>query len=229
MMFTNKLRYAGALTILSVLGIATQVGARENIVNSHRTSELKATATGCLPAKAELDMDINNIRAHYMTGGDMWWNRGIGVAAYEIPINSGKSSQFAASCWIGGYDAQGQLKVAGQTYRQSGNDYWPGALDNNGKIDQDHCSGWDKFWKVDKSTINSFIQLFKSGVTPSGSLYQSINEWPAVGNGNVMAANGTSRLTLDGTHTYAPFVDLNGDGQYEPEKSYQRLVQSCLL
>ena len=218
MMFTNKIRYAGALTILSVMGIATQLSARENIVTSRRTSELKATATGCLPAKAELDMDINNIRAHYMTGGDMWWNRGIGVAAYEIPINSGKSSQFAASCWIGGYDAQGQLKVAGQTYRQSGNDYWPGALDNDGKITQDNCSGWDKFWKVDKSTINSFIQLFKAGVTPTGAIYQTINEWPAVGNSNVIAANGTSRLSLDGKHTYAPFVDLNGDGLYEPEK-----------
>ncbi len=84
----------------------------------------------------------------------MWWNIGEQVAEYEIPIGSGKSSQFAASCWIGGYDEQGQLKVAAQTYRQDGNDYWPGALNSSGKITGDTCNLWDKFWKVTKSTIN---------------------------------------------------------------------------
>ena len=54
------------------------------------------------------------------------WSNG----RYEIPKGSGKHSMFAGALWIGGYDDNGQLKVAGQTYRQSGTDYWPGPLDN---------------------------------------------------------------------------------------------------
>ena len=56
----------------------------------------------------------------------MWWNLSDGK--YEIPKNSGKHSMFAGSLWIGGLDDDDQLKVAAQTYRQSGNDFWPGPI-----------------------------------------------------------------------------------------------------
>jgi hypothetical protein len=137
MISRNNIRLASAITLFGVMGIAGNLGARENVVTSHHKAALKSTAstTGCLPgATTGIDLDINNVRAHLMTGGDMWWDIDKGIASYEIPKGSGKHSQFAASCWIGGFDKQGQLKVAAQTYRQDGNDYWPGALDVNGKI-----------------------------------------------------------------------------------------------
>ncbi len=87
---------------------------------------LKTTAAACNPATATIDLDINNVRARMMTGGDMWWDRGTGTARYEVPKGSLKNSLFAGSVWVGGYDDQNTLKVAGQTYRQKGNDYWPG-------------------------------------------------------------------------------------------------------
>ena len=94
-----------------------------------------------------------------MTGGDMWWDNGTSEARYEVPKGSRKNSLFAGSVWIGGYDQQGQLKVAAQTYRQSGNDYWPGPLDEGGNIDAATCNEWDRFWKIDRETITKFKEL----------------------------------------------------------------------
>ena len=220
MSLTKNIRITGALTLLGIFGLAGSISARENVVSSGHKTQPKTTAvTGCQPAVAAIDLDINNVRARLMTGGDMWWNIGLEVAAYEVPKNSGKSSQFAASCWIGGVDKQGQLKVAAQTYRQDGNDYWPGALDHNGKISADVCANWDMFWKVDKSTINSFIELSKSGGNIQTSQFSAINNWPATGNYNAKGANGTSLNLTSSTYSgnsYAPFVDKNGNGVYEP-------------
>jgi len=219
-----NIRVATAIITIGMMGIAGQSGAREDIVTAHHRDHLKTAATGCQPAISAIDLDINNVRARLMTGGDMWWNIGEGVAAYEIPKGSGKSSQFAASCWIGGFDQQGQLKVAGQTYRQNGNDYWPGALNTLGKISADTCNLWDRFWKVDRSTINTFIQNYKTGGDNSGSQFDVIWQWPATGNTStnahrgVIGSDGASKLYLNPNYTYAPFVDLNGDGKYEPEQ-----------
>jgi hypothetical protein len=211
----NKIRSAGALTVISILGITGHLGARENVVSSGHKSGFKTTATGCQPATAAIDLDINNLRARLMTGGDQWWNIGEGVAAYEIPKGTGKSSQFAASCWIGGYDQQGQLKVAAQTYRQDGNDYWPGALDINAKITSDVCVAWDNFWKIDKSTISAFIQLSKTGGNTDDAAYNVIKQWPGAGNPKAKG-NNNATLNLYAGNTYAPFVDINGNGIYEP-------------
>lgn len=217
-MLRNKIQFVRAMVLLGAgaLGLAGSVSARENVGKRDPKTQLKTTAAGCQPAVASIDLDINNVRARLMTGGDMWWNNGQGNAAYEIPKGSGKHSQFAASCWIGGYDKQGQLKVAAQTYRQDGNDYWPGALDDQGKITSDACKVWDKFWKVDRSTINKFRQAYKTGADLKASEFDVINEWPATGNNNVTGNGG--KITLNPNNSYARFVDVNGDGRYQPEE-----------
>ena len=232
MIFRKNIRIASAITAICVVGIAGHLSAREDIVTAHHKSQLKTTATGCQPATAAIDMDINNVRARLMTGGDMWWNIGEGVAAYEIPKGSGKSSQFAASCWIGGFDQQGQLKVAGQTYRQNGNDYWPGSLNATGKITSDTCNLWDMFWKVDKSTINKFIQNYKTGGDNTGSEFYAINTWPGAGNTSTapgkgaIGSDGKTHLYLNPNFTYASFADLNGNGKYEPDKGEYPVLES---
>ncbi len=224
MMSRIYIRIATVITLIGMMGIAVRSGAREDLVTTHHRAHLKTTAAGCQPATAAIDLDINNIRARLMTGGDMWWNLGTQVAAYEIPKGSGKSSQFAASCWIGGFDQQGQLKVAGQTYRQNGNDYWPGALNANGKITSDTCNLWDRFWKIDKATITQFIANYKSGGDNSASKFDPIYQWPANGNSStkqnrgVIGSDGVTKLYLNPNFTYAPFEDLNGNGKYEPEQ-----------
>ena len=232
MKMRRSIRIASLIT-LCIIGIAGHLSAREDIITSKHKGALKTSVEGCQPgAISGIDMDINNVRALLMTGGDMWWNIGEGVAAYEIPIGSGKSSQFAASCWIGGYDQQGNLKVAGQTYRQTGNDYWPGALNASAKIAADTCVLWDMFWKVQKSTINQFIQNYKTGASNAGTEYFYINTWPATGNTSLqpgygaIGSDGTSHLYLNPNNSYASFADLNGDGLYEPQQGEYPVLES---
>jgi len=215
----NKIKFAIAV-FAGLIGGAMQVNALPNVTNSAgnlKHPALRTTAAACQPATANIDLDINNVRARLMTGGDMWWNIGTEKAAYEVPKGGGASSLFAGSCWIGGFDQKGQLKVAAQTYRQDGNDYWPGALNSSNSITTGDCAAWDRFWKVNKSDILSFIALQKIGGNTSGSQFNAINQWPAAGNTGVIDANGQT-LPLTAGRSYAPFVDKNGDGIYQPDQ-----------
>jgi hypothetical protein len=82
-------------------------------------------------------LDINNVKAGILTHGDMFWNIDSSQSAYEYPKGSGKHCGFASSIWIAGYNHNtGGLHVAAQTYRQGGNDYWPGPLDSAGNCTQ---------------------------------------------------------------------------------------------
>ncbi len=151
----------------------------------------------CPPPSSTVDLDIANVRARLMNGGDMWWDL-IGNANYEVPKGSGKSSLFAGGIWIGGIDAASNLRIAAQTYRQSGIDFWPGPVDTiNATVSTGVCAQYDRFWKVNRQEVLDFING-SSG--PSAD----ISSWP--GNGN----NG-----LGQAHYLAPFEDINNDGIYD--------------
>jgi hypothetical protein len=154
--------------------------------------------TQCNPPTSTADLDISNVRARILNGGDMWWDL-IGSALYEVPKGSGKSAFYASGIWLGGQDGGGNLRVAAQTYRQSGNDFWPGPVDTtDGTISIAACSQYDRFWKVNKQEVLDFISG-TAGPTPA------MSSWP--GNGN--PALGQARFL-------APFEDINGDGIYSP-------------
>ena len=73
------------------------------------SSNYSKVAQDVLLATSQTDIDVNNVGATILGGGDMWWN--LSDARYEIPKGSGLNSLFG-SLWIGGVDAGGQLKVA---------------------------------------------------------------------------------------------------------------------
>src|SRR5438067_2097782 len=117
--------------------IATAAIARENINQptptttgggGHRHGGDQALA-GCGNSTAQTDLDINNVRTVILINGDMWWRTGNSNAVYEIPKGSKKNSLFAGAIWIGGLDNAGLVRTAAQTYRQSGDDFWPGPVD----------------------------------------------------------------------------------------------------
>ena len=107
------------------------------------------------------------------------------------------------------------------TYRQDGNDFWPGPLNANansanyGTIDAPTCAEYDKHYKISSAEVLEFIEwkacssdpdCSTSELFPDYTIPTVINEWPA------------ERINIDGTDTYlAPFEDLDGDGVYEPE------------
>lgn len=220
----------GTLTAAAFMlfSVCEQAMARPNAAqgvkpSAARRTALKAAAANCVPATAKTDLDINNVRAQLMTGGDMWWDIGAEEARYEVPKGSNKHSLFAGSVWVGGFDAQGQLKVAAQTYRQTGNDYWPGPIADNttGGDQKNVCSDWDRFWKINKSDLNRFLELQSAGnfaAIEADARFDNIRHWPATGNVEAIGVSGNPLLQGGfSTREYAPFVDdpAAPDGIYD--------------
>jgi hypothetical protein len=123
------------------------------------TGPTQTLAYNCAAGTAQTLLDINNVKTTILNGGDMWWDLSNG--RYEIPKGSAKHSMFAGALWIGGLDENEQIKVAGQTYRQSGSDYWPGPLDNVRLTSQNPC------WKA---TIFHLSRCDANSDTLTGSI-----------------------------------------------------------
>lgn len=187
---------------------------------------LNKTAAGCNQTTAVIDLDVNNVRARLMNGGDMWWDRPNSTAAYEVPKNSNKNSLFAGSIWIGGIDRASQdLKVAAQTYRQTGNDYWSGPLDeNNGySITFQTCSDWDRFWKINAADISKFREIYQTQTNLAdiqqaiqdniASVPEIIKEWPAKGNQFIKTSANSVMPTPK--REMAEYVNVDGIDGYD--------------
>ncbi len=153
-------------------------------------------------------LDINNVKAGFLNTGDMFWNPDSSAARYEFPKGSGKHSNFTGSLWVSGiHGANNTLHVSAQTYRQNGNDYWSGPLEN-GITDSTTASKWDKIWKINKASIDSFINTSPHTLANTADV---ILHWPAKGN---IYAEGKNGATLMVNKDLAPFIDINNDGIY---------------
>jgi hypothetical protein len=187
--------------------------AKENIGSTGKKSSQeepirRKLASGCDPASNAVDLDINNVRARIMNGGDMWWDL-VNNARYEIPKVTQvgavrRHSLFAGALWIGGYQ-NNNLKEAAMTYRQSSRwDFFPGPLDTTtASIDYADCKSWDKIWEVTRKEIEDFGK-------DRSMMSDGIRTWPA---------HGLSGFGSGPTHSHylAPFVDVDGDFRYNPE------------
>ena len=213
---------------------ATLIFAKENVneAGKVRSDILKRLASNCQPATAQTDLNINNVRTTLLNGGDMFWD--LNNARYEVPKIDPPGSApsvhalFAGAIWLGGIDAGGQLKMAAQTYRQTGNDFWPGPLDNQGNVDAQTCQDYDRHWVILGADIDKAIAAYDeaTGITPEAEIPQSLKEYPAKGNPN---AKGARNVTLNiGNNDLAPFFDRDGDGLYDPTKGdYPIIKKKC--
>ncbi len=155
----------------------------------------------CFAQSASTFLDINDVKALYFSGGDMFWDKDVTRnSRYSIPKNdiAQKHTIFTNGLMISGFDNGGVLHTAGNTYRQTGDDFWPGPLDTTG-IPNDPAI-WNRVWNVKKSTIDFHKANYQ---TPNYIVPQEILDWP--GNGPA----GCSPIL-------APFLDKDGDGLYEP-------------
>ncbi len=197
------------ICLSGILFISSLVNAHENINQKGKkgsTSNTNKVAAACSPATASTDLDVNNVRAKILSGGDMWWD--LNNAKYEIPKGSNKTSLFSGALWIGGVDQGGQLKVAAMTYRQTGNDFWPGPLDTTTtSIEQTTCAAYDKHYEITRTEVEDYAGWLNDPASypnvtgPS----QTIIDWPANGD-----------ASLNQGHFLAPFFDADGDGWYDP-------------
>jgi hypothetical protein len=188
-------------------------------------------AAACSPATSSNELDLNNVRARIETGGNMWQDRtGSGGPAYEVPktpketsIHSAPNALYAGALWMGGKSPDNQLKLAAVTFRQRGNDFWPGPLTafdtithtGDASVDGSVCSAYDQTWKtkrLDAEMQEAYYQCladpqcdvnvdFPGYVIPS-YFYQ----WPAHGD-----------VSLGQDYNLAPYHDFNGDNMYRPD------------
>jgi hypothetical protein len=182
------------------------VGEKSKTVN-----HVKSTAAGCAQATSFRFLDINNVRARINTGGDMWWDVST-VSQYYVPANGTATSMFSGSLWIGGLDVNGQLKLAALRYRAGGVDYWTGPLtvDGTAAVDNETCAQYDKHFKVTREEVDLFLAWWasdnKDEEFPGYSIPESFYTWPAHGD-----------VSLNQSYYLAPFFDMDGDGDYDPE------------
>ncbi len=174
------------------------------------------SSAGCEPPKTTTEIRINNVKTKIHTGGDMWWDLQ-GKAAYVVPADGTTSALYAGAIWVGGLDANDQLKIAAQKFRQRGLEYWPGPLVTSGSeiatVTQDICREYDKHFAIGKATVKQFRDWYNCSIDPECDAevmypaYQIpdvILNWPAHG--------------PEGGYDYnlAPFWDTDGDGYYNP-------------
>jgi len=196
----NKHLLVAAVTLTALSG-----NAREKYGNVFRTAAPERVMSGCSPAQSSAELAVNNVRTIIYSGSDMWWDLfGGGNAWYLVPKvedrTKGANSNFAGNVWFGGLDVGGQLKIAAQTYRQSGVDFWTGPLSTiDASTTADVCQKYDKIFKLTRTEVDNFV-------LSGGPVTTNIKEWP--GNGDI---------SLNHDPNLAPYVDVDGSGSYEPE------------
>jgi hypothetical protein len=177
--------------------------------------------SGCAPTKSLSTQSVNNARVKLMGGGNLWFD--LRDAGYYIPNPPAMSTDklrsviFAGALWLGGFDEGGNLKLAAQTYRGRGSDYWSGPIDQNtGTVSSTICENWDKHFIVHGSVIlahTSLISAFVTGGTtliPDEYIHPELKRWPAQGNPYFASQYGFELPDQE----LAPFFDNDGDGLY---------------
>lgn len=112
-------------------------------------------------------------------------------------LDKGADYIYASNMWIGGKSANGQLKLAGETYSTS-HDWTTGPI----SLDPNAASEYNHVYTM----TNDIITDFKTNFGQSGYVIpQEILDWPGSG----VVANGEPSVM-------APYKDLNSNGVYEP-------------
>jgi hypothetical protein len=86
-------------------------------VKRPQTTEQLSLREACDNAVAQIDQEINNVRARLLSGGDLWWdgNDGRYIVPKVPPGVPEVSAIFTGAVWLGGV-TPGGFKVAAQTF-----------------------------------------------------------------------------------------------------------------
>ncbi len=150
----------------------------------------------------------NNVSALFTPDGTLNFTPA-GNDAYRVPKTGAACSIFCGSLWIGGIDAGKQLHTAAETYYQNGTDFWPGPIMDSLNYCGHQDTIWDRVYRVDRSTIDSF----KNGLFGS-NIPRSILGWPGRGD-----------TSLGEMPQLAPYVDISKSGFYNPVNGDYPLIR----
>ena len=180
-------------------------------------ADMTGWRAACVRPTKQTEMQVNNVRARLLTGGDIW-----SEAQYVVPKPSpGQlpvSALYAGGVWIGGVDRAGNIKLSGVTYRSQGYDFFSGPLDINGTTEAEQCQNWDRFFNVKGVNVrdhyNKVIKFKETGVPINcDSIADDVKYWP--GQGNPFWREKFTTFSLP-DQPLGAYWDDNGDGIYNP-------------
>lgn len=177
-----------------------------------RTPTKKAELERCRRGQGSAELNINNVRARINTSGNMWYDGS--TARYFVPKDGNSTAMYCAALWVGGTDANDQLRVAALRFGQDGDDFWPGPLtvDKNASVDKSVCEKWDKHFTITKAEVEYFVAGIEKDAAgnvisvDASRATEAIKTWPAHGD-----------VSKNQSKFLAPFYDQNGNGVYEWE------------
>ena len=177
------------------------------------------TAQSCTPGTATAVLDGNNVKTTLSNTGAFIFS--YAQPAYQFPVNPeplpSVNAIFGASLWLSGFDPAGNLKLSAPTYGAALGtaDFWPGPIESSiSTTTSETCNNWDRMFKVSKINIDAHIADFNDNGIIDNVIPNDVLLWP--GQNNVHAEDAFD-ITLDELNTFAPYVDVNGDNQYQPE------------
>ncbi len=199
----------------------------KNVNPEDRKLELRMN--DCTEPIAQIEQNINNVRARLTSGGDVWWDPQSQEGKYivpAVPVGSGleeKSSIFAAAVWLGGYDPSDNLKLAATDYRsQNSLDFYTGPIDEEtGTTSIDTCKQWDRFFEVEGLDIKKAIRDYESSIISNEpyeveSIPEGVRYWPGADNPYFIEKY---QFALPSTAAgLGDFWDEDEDGVYDPTK-----------
>ncbi len=136
------------------------------------------------------------------------YDQALSFPSYVVPNTVGIGAVFNTSLWCSAVDSIGDIHLAAMRYGQNGHDFFNGPYSSiNSYSDPTYLSTYGqlfntKGYEVTKADIDNHIANYTQPgyVTPN-----SILNWPANGN-----------TSLGVSHHLAPYIDLLGDGVYNP-------------
>lgn len=222
-----KYLFLSIICISSFSSLNAHINPKLNEKNANNGAAQAASfRADCSTAQGKTIIDINNVRATLLVGGDIWWDGDDGqYVVPKPPEGSGLnpvSSLFAGAVWIGGFDSGNNLKMAAQTYGTSnGNtDFWAGPLTEQGTVGEDTCAQWDRFFDVSGANIDQHIRMWQDALENGEDeldpdlIPEDILGWPAQLNQFFFDINKFELPITD--QGLAPFFDDNLNGAYEP-------------
>jgi len=203
-------------------------------------NQVQAKGANCAPATGVLKFEFNNVRTLLQQGGLL--HRQVGGqqnAAYEVPKNGGRTVIYAGSLWMGGVDVNGQLKLAALTFKQRGNDFWPGPLSvtpgsgnynpnvqvgddvvrdyGEANVDPDVCAAYDKFYTIRKGEVIRFNLWWEcENVTPQPEGCNEVEKPSSEELNRIYNWPAHGDVGRGQDYYLAPFYDRDGDGVYNP-------------
>ena len=147
-------------------------------------------------------LDINGINARINSRGVQFLDLDSFEMRYEVPKGGGVGSIYSHGLWIGGFDSNGELHLAGDYYCYSGQDFNPGPVSDSLYYNSQFDNHWNRVWKISRTEV----EYHRSHWWMSSYLApEAILSWPANGD----TSKGQAALL-------APFQDENNNGIYEP-------------